>query len=155
MSKTCIECGAKCCTYFCFEIDEPDDYEEFEDLRWYLCHDGVSIHVDENGDWFIELQNRCKNLTADKRCAIYEDRPLICRKYDPDNCDHASGEYRHRRHFRSPGQLDAYAREVLGETQYEAAKARLRAKIEKKQENKAAKPKKIRQLPPLDRTREK
>ena len=29
MSKTCQVCGAKCCTYFCFQIDEPDTYSEF------------------------------------------------------------------------------------------------------------------------------
>ena len=27
---------------------------------------------------------RCEHLLADNRCAIYEDRPLVCRQYQPD-----------------------------------------------------------------------
>ena len=58
MSKTCQECGAKCCRYFCFEIDEPDTYEEFENVRWYLCHEHVAVHVAE------QISRRVKRLAA-------------------------------------------------------------------------------------------
>ena len=46
----CTRCGARCCNYFCFEIDEPDEFDEFENIRWFLCHEGVSVHIDD-GDW--------------------------------------------------------------------------------------------------------
>ena len=67
MSLTCRECGAKCCRYFCFEIDEPDDYEEFEDIKWYICHEGITVHIDE-GDWYINIANPCKMLAEDNSC---------------------------------------------------------------------------------------
>ena len=89
--ELCRKCGAKCCKYFCFEIDAPDDVDEFEDIRWYLCHEGVSVHIDK-GDWFISIDNRCKMLDENDQCTCYEDRPLICRKYDLGNCDYTSGD---------------------------------------------------------------
>jgi len=138
MSKTCQECGAKCCRYFCFEIDEPDCYEEFDDIRWYLCHEGVSVHID-GGDWFIEIRNRCKMLSAENLCTIYDDRPLICRGYEPDTCDHTGGDYGYDAHFETPEQLDAYARKTLGPRKYESQKKRQRAKRDRKR---AKKPKK-------------
>ncbi len=142
MSRQCIECGAKCCKYFCFEIDEPDDYEEFEDVRWYLCHEGVTVHIDDDGDWFIAIDNHCKHLQSDFRCTIYEDRPLICRQYDTENCDYTGGDYDYREHFSTPEQLDAYARKTLGRAEYEKAKEKARAKFEKKTKEKRRKKKK-------------
>ena len=130
MSMTCRECGAKCCKYFCFEIDEPDDYEEFEDIRWYLCHKGVTVHIDE-GDWFISIANRCQMLAPDNGCKMYEDRPIICRKYDPDNCDHTGGDYGYDQEFTKPEQIEAYARKILGEAKFQRERAKMRAKFEK------------------------
>lgn len=141
MSETCQKCGAKCCGYFCFEIDEPDDYEEFEDVRWYLCHEGITVHIDE-GDWFISVENRCKMLSEDDRCMIYSDRPLICRKYDLDKCDFIPGDYDYDELFLTPEQLDKYARKVLGEKQYECAKEKARAKLKPKPTKKTKKMKK-------------
>jgi Fe-S-cluster containining protein len=138
-SDICIRCGAKCCTYFCFEIEAPDDYEEFEDIRWYLCHEGVSVHVEDNGDWYISIRNRCRHLTPGLKCRAYDDRPLICRKYDPDNCDNTGGDYGYKELFRTPEELEAYARRTLGEAPFEKARAKARAKIEKKQRKKEKK----------------
>ena len=128
----CRKCGSKCCRYFCFEIDAPDDYDEFEDIRWYLCHEGVSVHVDEDGDWYISIANECAKLGVDGLCTIYEDRPLICRKYSTDGCDQTGGDYFYQEEFRTPEQLDAYARKTLGEKKYEKKKAKHRAKLEPK-----------------------
>jgi len=127
MSSTCGECGAKCCRYFCFEIDAPDTYEEFDDIRWFLLHEGITVHVDEKGDWYISIDNRCKALGRDNGCRIYEDRPLICRKYTMDGCDHTGGDYGYREMFSAPEDIDRYAREVLGEKVFESKRARARA----------------------------
>ena len=130
MSKMCRKCGAECCTYFCFPIDTPDTYEEFEDVRWYLCHEGVSVHIDE-GDWYMSVLNRCKMLKKSNRCKIYEDRPLICRGYDRDNCDHTAGDYGYDALFETPEEIEEYARKELGPAAYERAKAKARAKLDK------------------------
>ena len=128
MSKTCQECGAKCCRYFCFEIDEPDTYEEFDDIRWFVLHKGISVHIDEDGDWYISIANRCKALGRDDRCKRYEDRPLICRKYTDENCDHTSGDYGYKELFNAPEDIDRYARNALGEKKFDKERKKVRTK---------------------------
>ena len=124
MSMTCVECGAKCCKYFCFEIDEPTDYDEFEDVRWFLMHHDVTVHVDD-GDWFISIANRCRHLGIGGQCEAYETRPTICRKYATANCDHtADGDYGYEEHFHTPEQIEAYARKTLGEEAFDRARAK-------------------------------
>ncbi len=141
MSNQCQKCGAKCCRYFCFEIDEPDDYDEFEDVRWYLLHEGVTVHIDD-GDWYISIDNPCKMLADDSRCMGYDNRPLICRKYDSGGCDYTSGDYGYDEHFLTADQLDAYARKTLGAKEYDKVKAKARAKLEPKPLKKSMKRKK-------------
>lgn len=129
-SKRCRECGARCCRYFCFEIDEPDSYEEFDDIRWYLYHEEISVHIDE-GTWYISIANRCKMLGQDDRCTIYGERPLICRTYDPATCDYTDEDYGYDEEFFTPEEIERYARGKLGEAAYERAKAEARAKLKK------------------------
>ena len=126
MGKACQSC-TRCCRYFCFEIDEPDTFEEFEDIKWFLCHEGISVHIDE-GDWFISIDNKCKMLRADNTCSIYENRPIICRKYPPDNCDLSDGDYQYEAMFEKPEDIEAYARKALG-AKYEKAQAKALRKL--------------------------
>jgi len=136
MNPQCAKCGGKCCKYFCFEIDEPEDVDEFEDVRWYLCHEGVSVHIDE-GDWYICIENRCRFLRPDARCEIYDDRPLICRKYDPENCDYTQGSYDYDEEFRTPEAMERYARKVLGDEVFERKRRRARQRLDRKMAAKA------------------
>ena len=122
MSETCAQCGAKCCTYFCFEIDEPTDYDEFEDIRWFLMHHDVAVHVDD-GHWYIAIGNRCRMLGLGNECTAYETRPTICRKYDPATCDHTGGDYEYEEEFRSGEAIEAYARKTLGPAEFDSARA--------------------------------
>lgn len=128
MTTPCGKCNALCCRYFCFEIDEPDEYDDFEDIRWYLCHEGVSVHVDEDEDWYIQIENRCNQLDESNLCKIYEDRPLICRSYSGENCELTGSDYGYIEEFTTPEQLDEYARKTLGEEEYEKGMVKFRAK---------------------------
>jgi Fe-S-cluster containining protein len=136
----CSACNAQCCRYFCFEIDEPETFEEFEDVRWYLLHENVTVHIDE-GDWYISILNACKELGQDNRCGIYEERPVICRSYSQDNCDATGGDYEYEQLFETPEQLEAYARKTLGDKKYEKARDKARAKLDKKARKKKKKKK--------------
>ncbi|MCK5114427.1 MAG: YkgJ family cysteine cluster protein [Phycisphaerae bacterium] len=129
MSDPCGNCKALCCQYFCFEIDEPDEYDEFEDIRWYLCHEGVSVHIDEDDDWYIQIENKCQMLDENHRCTIYENRPLICRNYDYDGCEATGGDFGYQEEFLTPEQLDAYARKTLGVAVYERDMVKHRAEL--------------------------
>jgi Fe-S-cluster containining protein len=137
-STVCQRCGAKCCRYFCFQIDTPDSYEEYEDIRWYLAHRNISVHID-GGDWYISIQNRCKYLGPDNRCRRYDNRPLICRDYSMDTCDRTQGDYGYEAEFHSPEELEAYARRQMGEGAFEKARAKALARIARRQQRRRRK----------------
>ena len=106
----CEKCTGLCCRYFALPIDKPKTREDFDDIRWYLCHKGISIFVEE-GDWYINIKNECRHLSGkDHRCAIYSRRPKICRNYKRDDCDFAEGEYEYDLHFTSDKEMDEYIR---------------------------------------------
>ena len=139
MHPNCLKCESRCCRYYCFQIDTPESYDEFEDIRWYLCHEGVTVHIDEEGDWYISIANRCAKLGPDDRCTIYEERPLICRTYDPSGCDRTGGDYCYEQEFTTPEQLEEYARETLGKKKFDKPRQAKREKLDKKARKKARK----------------
>lgn len=134
MDEQCGQCDSSCCRYYCFEIDKPDTYEEFEDVRWYLTHAKTSVHIDEDGDWCILIENPCTWLEQTPRglrCRNYEHRPLICRKFSPASCEFTRGGYDYEELFETPEQLEAYARRMLGEEAYEQAQAAARRRLQR------------------------
>lgn len=106
-SILCEHCTAACCRYVAVPLDRLRTVRDYDDVRWYLMHQGVSVFV-EDGDWYIQFQTRCKNLAADNRCGIYTTRPAICRDYQPGDCDYAGGAYGYDNLFTHPGQIDEY-----------------------------------------------
>lgn len=82
----CTQCG-KCCTYVSIGINEPTRPKYATDALWYVYHDKVSIYIDGMGEWSVVFETRCRNLQDDLLCAIYEDRPHICRNFDNTTCD--------------------------------------------------------------------
>ena len=119
-----------CCRYFALEIDEPEGRDDFENIRWYLAHEGTLIFVDD-GDWYLQIDNHCKFLDEDDRCTIYEKRPEICREYGNGadgewHCEHAVPDQKHDLELRSMEEVEQYAEKVL------AAKAKKKKRKEKK-----------------------
>lgn len=112
-NQQCMSCGGKCCSYFALPIEEPEDMKDYDDIRWYLLHEGVSVFV-EDGDWFIQIDNRCKALTVDGMCEIYQDRPRICRKYKDDVCEFAVPDGEHELLLRTSEDCMAHAAKTLG-----------------------------------------
>lgn len=106
----CEHCTGVCCKYIALPIETPEDRADFDDVRWYLLHENVSVFV-EDGSWYINMATPCRHLQADNRCGIYATRPGICRKYTTDNCDYHSGDYGWEEHFTCPEHLDVYVRE--------------------------------------------
>ncbi len=106
----CSECAALCCRYFALPIDNPETPRQYDDIRWYLCHDNVIVYILRK-QWYLGILNACKHLGPDNRCQIYEMRPKVCRGYSMDNCDYHGGEYDFQKLFTSAEQLDRYVRE--------------------------------------------
>ncbi len=106
----CEHCTAACCSYLAIPIEKPETKRDFDDIRWYLMHEGMTIFVEE-GDWYFQVRTRCKNLRDDFRCGIYETRPAICREYKAQDCDYVGGDYKYDHLFTEPEQIVAFARE--------------------------------------------
>ncbi len=122
-SVLCEHCTAACCRYIALPIDKPRTRRDFDDLRWYLMHENVSIFV-EDGDWYIQFNTRCRNLRADNLCGVYETRPEICREYKAGDCDYSGGDYDYEYWFTHPDQMDAFIRQRFAKRPPRAAKPR-------------------------------
>ena len=82
----CLSCGI-CCSYVAVEIDGPETLRGATDMLWYLYHQDVTVYRDGDGEWSVVFETRCRNLRSDLRCAIYEQRPEICRHFDNRICE--------------------------------------------------------------------
>ncbi len=109
----CKDCDAKCCKYFTVPLDAPEDEEDFDAFYWYILHEGVSIFIDDEGDWFINIENRCGALDKNNRCRVYSRRPQICRDHTLEVCEKSEEPYDFREHFFTAKQLQSYARKFL------------------------------------------
>lgn len=112
-SVLCEHCAGACCRYLALPLDVPEERRDFDDIRWYLMHEGISVFVEE-GDWYVQIQTRCKNLQEDNRCGVYESRPSICREYKAQDCDYSGGQFGYDHLFTHPVQLEAYYLERFG-----------------------------------------
>lgn len=119
MTPGCERCTGRCCGYFAQPIETPEDWDDFDDIRWYLCHEHVSVFV-EDGDWYLNVENKCRYLSEeDYRCHNYELRPKICRDYDTDGCDLTGDGYDYELHFLDDKQMEEYMKIKFGAKVFE------------------------------------
>jgi len=111
-ANLCEFCTAKCCHYFALPIDTPEEWKDFEYIRWYLLHERATVFIDD-GSWYLMVHTTCKHLQADNRCGIYLTRPLICREYSTKNCEYED-DWTYDQYFETPEQIFEYAEAVLG-----------------------------------------
>jgi Fe-S-cluster containining protein len=67
-------------------ISAPRTKRDFDEIRWYVLHQNVSVYIDWDGDWMIQFDSPCEWLKGG-RCVHYELRPEICRDHDPAECE--------------------------------------------------------------------
>lgn len=82
----CLTCGL-CCTYIAVAIDGPINAKAASEILWHLYHDGISIYRDGDDEWMVQFESRCRHLLPDNKCAIYDQRPHICREYSEESCE--------------------------------------------------------------------
>ncbi len=91
--RLCSGC-TQCCEYISLEIDKPKKKEDFESIIWYVLHKNISVYIDEEGDWYLEILAKCKALNNKGLCKIYKQRPEICRKHTQEDCEkYGEGDY--------------------------------------------------------------
>ena len=112
-SIACEHCTAACCRYLAIPIDKPKNARDYDDIRWYLLHEDVTVFVEE-GDWYVQFQTSCKYVQADNRCGIYETRPAICGAYDAGDCDYSGGDYGYDHLFTHAKQIEELYHQKTG-----------------------------------------
>jgi len=83
----CKDCDGKCCNYITIQIDTPKKEIDFEELKWFLCHEGITVYIDNDGDWCVEVITNCKNLDKENKCKIYKTRPKVCSDHHTHECE--------------------------------------------------------------------
>ncbi len=110
-TSQCEKClPAHCCNYFSFEIDEPEDRDDYDTLLWKLAHDKVSIYIYRK-DWYIMIHTRCNFLDSENKCMIYFNRPRMCREHSVENCEYVGEDFGFAEHFKSYDDLLRYIKE--------------------------------------------
>lgn len=120
IDKSCSSCKGDCCKYVAMELDCPEDIEDFQNIRWYLAHENISVYVEEDGVWNIEFMTPCKYLEKNNKCCIHEDfvknpevrRPQICKEFTVEQCPHHN-DYEELYRFNSVEDVDKYIEKVF------------------------------------------
>lgn len=89
VASKCDTCPSACCWYLCVELLQGNlDAEMLDQIRYYLMHEGVMI-LFMDGSWHIYFQSKCKYIVEGKkfRCAIYPQRPTICKDHGSTMCN--------------------------------------------------------------------
>lgn len=107
----CDYCTAKCCHYFALSIEAPEDFTDFEYIRWFLLHERATVFK-EDDDWYLLVHTTCRHLRDDYRCGIYETRPQICREYSTKNCEYED-DWTYDFYLERPEQVAEYMEAVL------------------------------------------
>ena len=119
-SEICVACHG-CCMYVTVPLDPPRSKSQKDIFRWYLLHQNVEIYIDHDKQWQILFKTRCKQLLDNGMCAIYENRPQICKDYKSDSCSRVGKDYIEL--FRTPAQLEQYFQKKAAKSKKSAAKA--------------------------------
>lgn len=76
-------CKAQCCNVISVVLKNDRTPEEENDVQLILAHNGTQLK-ENNGTQYIEIETKCKFLTSDNECSIYDTRFDTCRKYGCD-----------------------------------------------------------------------
>lgn len=60
---------------------------DYDHISWYLHHAGISVYIDWDGGWYLQVETRCDHLTEHGLCGIYDQRPAICKDFDWRDCE--------------------------------------------------------------------
>ncbi len=115
--KTCENCNADCCRYIAMEIDVPENLDDFENIKWYVCHKDVRIYVEEDYSWNLEFITPCKWLSEGNCCTNYSRRPEICKEYNYDECTFHNN-YKEKYSFESIEDVEKYIKNVFNKGEH-------------------------------------
>lgn len=80
------ECQARCCRYITMSFEAPRGQNDWDEVRWWLAHEGTMVTKDEDG-WMLHMETRCRHLAPDNMCRIYAHRMIACEEYEAEDCE--------------------------------------------------------------------
>lgn len=85
----CTGCSAYCCKTLVFPHGRPTSRRNVDYLQFVLGFPGIELGVSD-GEWQLLVRTRCRHLTADHRCGVYDqpERPTLCRYFDASSCSY-------------------------------------------------------------------
>jgi Fe-S-cluster containining protein len=125
MTETKCEGCANCCKDVSVEMDKPEDFEDFETVKWMIAHQNVTVYIDHDDDWLVEFATRCKFLDESNKCKIYKERYKMCSEHDPEECVMNGDEEHYKKIFRTADDVDEYMKEIGFYEKYLEEKKRL------------------------------
>ncbi|MDD9953108.1 MAG: hypothetical protein OXR66_02125 [Candidatus Woesearchaeota archaeon] len=87
------DCEHECCNHVLIELDDPEEWRDFDDIRWYIAHKNTDVFKDEDG-WYVRFSTPRKDR---------------CTRCDTERCKYDSDEY--DVHFRTWDDVEAYYKE--------------------------------------------
>jgi Fe-S-cluster containining protein len=117
LAQYCGKCRGRCCKYYTIIIDEPEDADDYDEVRWFLAHEGCYVYIDE-GQWHVNVVAGCRFLGDEGRCKIYEHRPDVCREFGHEEECEFTGELDFEHTFKDLRELEEYAKTVLSKKEY-------------------------------------
>jgi len=103
------QCQARCCRYIIVKIPAPRTRIDHEEIRWWVAHDGIRVHIDQR-KWYLQIFTPCAYMKSSNLCGVYDKRPEVCSDHDPDDCEF-TGEMMYDREFTSMEEYDRYLEE--------------------------------------------
>lgn len=103
-------CDGKCCKYVTVILGDPEDEEDWDEIKWMLMHENVSVYHSHDDEWRVEFVTPCRHLTKGNKCAIYDKRPAVCREYTVDECELSDEDYADVI-FLKPEDVDGYRKD--------------------------------------------
>jgi uncharacterized protein len=107
---TCDKCNGLCCRRIAIRIEPPTSKSDFEDVKWYLYHENLSVYIDNEDDWLVLVPNKCKHLDSKGMCKIYDKRPPVCRNSKVSDCEKNIEETKIM--FKTPEDLEKYRKSL-------------------------------------------
>ncbi len=98
-----------CCEYIAIPISRPRSKSDFDELFWYLLHQNIWIFVDDENDWFVQVNTPCSAL-SEHRCGVYRRRPHLCREYSVEECTTYAPGDPDKYLFKSPDDLREFVK---------------------------------------------
>jgi uncharacterized protein len=80
-------CGGRCCRYVTVSVPAPRSEPDWDEVRWWLAHQGVMVTRDPEG-WMLHVMTPCTNLKPDSSCGVYPDHMLACQEHDATDCEY-------------------------------------------------------------------